>query len=328
MLIVLGILLILGMILMETLPFNQFADRAPAIIAIMVLGGIVSIAIGIPVLYFNHSYAKRKRVIIVLSICCGFIFLFALLSKFLHAPGASIEMLVSLIFFSFSATPLIIKNRYEKRKVVMSQKLLFMSLVDLLSVVMVILGVLFKFLHWPGAAYIFFIGITGILFSVFNWNRSFKKEVGLRVEAENKVKLAFKELEEKHTIIEEKNKEIFDSINYAQRIQKALLAGDDVLKNNLDDYFILFKPKDIVSGDFYWATSVNVESGIKNDKLTERQPELTRPGQSGISGSQQEAQYKEQETNNQKLFYFAVCDSTGHGVPGAFMSLLNISFFK
>lgn len=87
-------------------------------------------------------------------------------------------------------------------------------------------------------------------------------------------------------IIEEKQKEISASINYARRIQYALLAHDDLLKQNLPEHFVLFKPKDIVSGDFYWATQ-------KDDK-----------------------------------FYLAVCDSTGHGVPGAFMSLLNISFLN
>ncbi len=87
-------------------------------------------------------------------------------------------------------------------------------------------------------------------------------------------------------IIEEKNKEITDSINYAQRIQKALLASDDLLNKNLGEHFVLFKPKDIVSGDFYWAAE--------------------KDGR----------------------FYLAVCDSTGHGVPGAFMSLLNISFLN
>ncbi len=86
--------------------------------------------------------------------------------------------------------------------------------------------------------------------------------------------------------LQEKNKETTDSINYAKRIQHTMLAKEALLKNNLSEYFILFKPKDIVSGDFYWATS-------KNDN-----------------------------------FYLAACDSTGHGVPGAFMSLLNISFLN
>ncbi len=101
------------------------------------------------------------------------------------------------------------------------------------------------------------------------------------------------EVEHQKEIIEEKQKEIFDSINYAKRIQYALLASDELLSRNLStihgftsDHFVFFKPKDIVSGDFYWAT-------MHHDK-----------------------------------FYLAVCDSTGHGVPGAFMSLLNIGFLS
>lgn len=93
-------------------------------------------------------------------------------------------------------------------------------------------------------------------------------------------------LEDKNHIIEEKQKEILDSINYAKRIQYTLLAHDEFLKKNLRENFTFFNPKDIVSGDFYWATK-------QNDK-----------------------------------FYLAVCDSTGHGVPGAFMSLLNIGFLS
>ncbi|GAB4133275.1 MAG: hypothetical protein Fur0041_05360 [Bacteroidia bacterium] len=86
--------------------------------------------------------------------------------------------------------------------------------------------------------------------------------------------------------LEQKNKEITDSISYAKRIQYTLLAHDELLKKNLKEHFVFYQPKDIVSGDFYWAT----EKGNK--------------------------------------FYLAVCDSTGHGVPGAFMSLLNISFLN
>lgn len=87
-------------------------------------------------------------------------------------------------------------------------------------------------------------------------------------------------------MVEEHQKEITDSIHYAKRIQYALLASDDILQKNLPEHFVLFKPKDIVSGDFYWATEYN------------------------------------------NSFYLAVCDSTGHGVPGAFMSILNIGFLS
>lgn len=96
------------------------------------------------------------------------------------------------------------------------------------------------------------------------------------------------ELKNAYDLIAEKNKEITDSIQYAKRIQKTILADLDVVNRNWKDYFIFFQPKDIVSGDFYWA--------------------FERP-----------------ETGD---FYFAVCDSTGHGVPGAFMSLLNTNFLN
>jgi serine phosphatase RsbU (regulator of sigma subunit) len=103
----------------------------------------------------------------------------------------------------------------------------------------------------------------------------------------NKIIWSQKKLvEDKNLIIEEKQKEIIDSINYAKRIQYSLLAHKDFLNTNIPNHFIYFNPKDIVSGDFYWAT--------KNDNK----------------------------------FYFAVCDSTGHGVPGAFMSLLNIGYLS
>lgn len=83
--------------------------------------------------------------------------------------------------------------------------------------------------------------------------------------------------------LKEKNKDITDSIHYAQRIQNALMASTNLLNKNLPEYFVLYKPKDIVSGDFYWA----------------------------------------EQTNSN--FLLAACDCTGHGVPGAFMSLLNIT---
>lgn len=101
-------------------------------------------------------------------------------------------------------------------------------------------------------------------------------------EAEKQKEIA----EHQKELVQEKQKEIVDSINYAKRIQYALLSHDDLLKKNLPNYFVFFQPKDIVSGDFYWATE------------------------------------------HKGKLYFAVCDSTGHGVPGAFMSLLNIGFLS
>lgn len=93
-----------------------------------------------------------------------------------------------------------------------------------------------------------------------------------------------KEVEHAKELVEEKHKEITDSINYAERIQRSFLATRELLDTTLKDYFVLFKPKDVVSGDFYWG---------------------------------------HQFTNNR--FALVTADSTGHGVPGAIMSLLNIT---
>lgn len=84
--------------------------------------------------------------------------------------------------------------------------------------------------------------------------------------------------------LEEAHKEITDSINYAERIQRSFLATKELLDENLNDYFVFFQPKDVVSGDFYWA---------------------------GILANGN--------------FAIVNADSTGHGVPGAIMSILNIS---
>ncbi|MDP3557788.1 MAG: SpoIIE family protein phosphatase [Bacteroidota bacterium] len=127
--------------------------------------------------------------------------------------------------------------------------------------------------------------LLALIFSFFIF-KAFK----ITKQKNNIISTQKQEVEKQKHLIEEKQKEIVDSINYAKRIQTTLLANDDVLKENLAHHFILFKPKDIVSGDFYWANSI--------------------------------------KTNSTNLFFLAVCDSTGHGVPGAFMSLLNTNFLN
>jgi len=129
------------------------------------------------------------------------------------------------------------------------------------------------------------LSIGLIIYSiVFVFRLRNKQLLDRQEQLETTVKERTHEIEHQKHLIEEKQKEIVDSINYAKRIQYALLAHKDFLKENIPQHFIFFNPKDIVSGDFYWATK-------KGDR-----------------------------------FYLAVCDSTGHGVPGAFMSLLSIGF--
>ncbi len=103
---------------------------------------------------------------------------------------------------------------------------------------------------------------------------------------ESKVRERTLEISKQNKIIKEKNADITASINYAKRIQKASLPSFDILQQELQEHFVLFKPKDIVSGDFYWFTKVD-------DK-----------------------------------FIIAAVDCTGHGVPGAFMSLVGINLLS
>lgn len=104
------------------------------------------------------------------------------------------------------------------------------------------------------------------------------------ISLENTIALRTKTIVDQKFELEHKNKEIVDSINYAQRIQRSLLASDNLLQKNLKNYFVFFQPKDIVSGDFYWGAEL---------------PD--------------------------NRFVLVTADSTGHGVPGAIMSMLNIS---
>lgn len=88
------------------------------------------------------------------------------------------------------------------------------------------------------------------------------------------------ELRTQKEIVEEKNREITDSINYAKRIQSAILPTKKIIKEYLENSFVLYKPKDIVAGDFYWMEH-------KDGKVL-----------------------------------FAAADCTGHGVPGALVSVI------
>ncbi|MGB3946999.1 MAG: tetratricopeptide repeat protein [Bacteroidia bacterium] len=104
---------------------------------------------------------------------------------------------------------------------------------------------------------------------------------------EDEIKERTKEIEKQKIVLEDKNLKITDSINYALRIQQAILPSQQMMSDILPDSFILFQPKDIVSGDFYWAHAVN-----------------------------------------QHEILFAAVDCTGHGVPGAFMSIMGYNLLE
>jgi len=114
-----------------------------------------------------------------------------------------------------------------------------------------------------------------VVFLIFVFNR-------LQVTKKQKLVIEYQKnvVEEAHHQLEEKNKEITDSIQYAKRIQTAILPPNKVVKEYLQDSFVYYKPKDIVAGDFYWLEH-------KGNKVL-----------------------------------FAAADCTGHGVPGAMVSVI------
>jgi len=133
-------------------------------------------------------------------------------------------------------------------------------------------------------AYLLYFFTAALLIFTLIWviTRSLRRSNRILKEKE----ITSREIEKHRQELIFKNKNITDSINYAKRIQLALLPSMETFKKILPGSFILFKPKDIVSGDFYW---------INEDK---------------------------------NKVYVAAVDCTGHGVPGAFVSIIGFELFR
>ncbi len=132
-----------------------------------------------------------------------------------------------------------------------------------------------------------------LAYFVYNSYR-IKREANIKLEEKNRmitrqrdeIEKQRDDISEQRDHIAEQNKLIWDSIHYAQRIQKALLPDDDNFRNVLNHFFIIYKPKDVVSGDFYWESKIGDEIIV------------------------------------------VAADCTGHGVPGALMSMLGVTFLN
>ncbi len=137
----------------------------------------------------------------------------------------------------------------------------------------------------------YYFGAILIIFSIFfillYWQFKEKKKSNILLAQRNKeTKTQKEEIEVQRDIANHQKQKITSSIKYAKHIQSAILPPISYIKKILPDHFILYKPKDIVSGDFYWITE---KDGI---------------------------------------VIIAAADCTGHGVPGAFMSMLGIAFLN
>jgi serine phosphatase RsbU (regulator of sigma subunit)/tetratricopeptide (TPR) repeat protein len=122
-----------------------------------------------------------------------------------------------------------------------------------------------------------------------------KRKSRIIEEQKKDVELQRDKVQIQNVIIEEKKQEILDSINYARRIQEAILPPMTEVQKKFPESFVLYKPKDIVAGDFYWM--------YEEESL-------------------EEPDEKENAGMSYNPVLIAAADCTGHGVPGAFMSLL------
>jgi ligand-binding sensor domain-containing protein/serine phosphatase RsbU (regulator of sigma subunit) len=125
----------------------------------------------------------------------------------------------------------------------------------------------------------------GIVYSYIKYRE--KKQKEMQEYLENELQKRTKEVYAQKEELEIKNRDITDSINYAQRIQQSILPSVKTIDDNFSGAFVYYQPRDIVSGDFYWYEKVN------DDK-----------------------------------FLIVCADSTGHGVPGAFMSMIGTTLIK
>lgn len=139
-------------------------------------------------------------------------------------------------------------------------------------------------------AQVLFVAILLIMISLVVKIRT-KNLLNQKIQLEYIVKERTKEIENQKELLEEKNKNILDSINYTKRLQNSSLPTEKDVLEIFNESFVLYKPRDIISGDFYFSTFIKTNDG--------------RTLRAMVTG-----------------------DCTGHGVPGAFLSILILAYVK
>lgn len=234
---------------------------------------------------FYHPFPK------IFWVLSGLTFLTLLFIFFINGI-ADILIFGQAIFVVVEAIRIIIralKNKYRGSKILGTGVLFFTTLISVVLLLIFVKQGDFTFnLSGPFGFVVAFLALLALLsvpismsvylakeFSMINKDLTDEKE-----KLELRVIDRTKEVVKQKETIQEKNKEIVDSITYAKRIQEAFLPTTKLIQEFLPNSFILYQPKDIVSGDFYWL-----------------------------------------ESNNEHVLFAAV-DCTGHGVPGALVSIV------
>lgn len=263
----LSLLIIFSLTIAGVIFFNALIP-APLFYGIFMLSA-VCIPLGASFWALSTNERKRKNIkLIFLIISLTLVVLSYFVLRNFQIPGTAITGLVGIFWYCFAFAPMQLSYNYNKWKPYLIKKIETVLLVslDFVSMNLIALGYLFKFLQWPFGNILITTGSIILFVALFFWNFKFKKEVVLRKQSEDELKI--------------KHEEITDSINYAKRIQRAILPSERLISDLLSNSFVLYLPKDVVAGDFYWL----------------------------------------EKTDNEILF--AVADCTGHGVPGAMVSVV------
>ena len=165
--------------------------------------------------------------------------------------------------------------------------------------------------------FLFIIFVVLAFATLFFYNLRIKKKTNDKLRKQNTeiakqkelIEQVNQDLEGAFNKIEKQNRDITSSINYAQRIQEAMLPPAENLSILKDSSFILFRPRDIVSGDFYWFTGYGTPDSLDDEKHKNFIKLHSLP-------------------KNEKGFLISAVDCTGHGIPGAFMSMIGFNLLE
>ena len=284
--------------------------------------------------YFTNKIPKR---IFYYSSILPIVFISVVITTYFNIErGDFFEWVIKIVIFSFILTIIIeIIIQFVSAIKQKNRRALFIA-IGVLQFLIVILVVSFfsEFHNWevPVVISIYLVPISFLITIIYIIKDSFTDNIAKQAEVisltqanekilqeqnivlEQKVIQRTIEVVKQKELVEQKNTEILDSIEYAKRIQNTILPAQKIVSQYLENSFILYLPKDIVAGDFYWFAPPqpspkgreqdipNSDEDIFNIRSTEKSP--LRGDLEGPS------------------ILFAACDCTGHGVPGAMVSVV------
>lgn len=265
-----GILLLSIAIITFLLCFQYFDQTQHQLVrALLTIIPSVCLPLGISFLFINSSPATFNFALRLLQMLSLMLILSGITLRLMHSEYAFILMLMGTLGYAFAYAPLQLKKDYRQWNSLgeSKNKSAALSAFNFYGVSALVLGMLFKLMNWHGANLLLLSGIIVVIVAVWFWNNLYKKVIQEKVEAEKNIKYAFDELDK--------------SITYATRIQKAKLPRTEVIFKKFPQAFVLYKPKEKMSGDFYF---------------------FSEPGSNAC--------------------YIAAADCTGHGIPGAILSMV------